>query len=260
MIKRDTLTKFLNNYFGKELIEEARKKDEHMPNGLQWIGKDKIKKLVIGVSANLDFFKEAEKIGADAILVHHGMQIDTPYNIFSLSLQKRLKFLAKNNLSLYGYHYILDSHSKIGNNVQIIKALGAKKTKQTIHDGWGWIGEFEKKQGVDKLAKKCADIFSHDVFVAKAEKNKVKRIGVVSGRGVPFQKKKLELVEKGVELYISGEISEWNPAEFKEMRITYFSCGHYATEVFGVQELGKIIKKEFKEKLVVEFIDIPNPL
>jgi dinuclear metal center YbgI/SA1388 family protein len=260
MIKRDTLTKFLNNYFGEELIGEARKKDEHMPNGLQWLGKEEIKKLAIGVSANVDFFKEAVKTCADAVLVHHAMAIDVPFNIFSNSLQKRLKFLAKNNLSLYGYHYILDSHPKIGNNVQIIKALGAKKTKQTIHEGWGWIGEFAKKQDIDKLAKKCAKIFSHDVFVVKSGKDEVKRIGVVSGRGMPFKEKKLELVEKEVELYISGEISEWNPAEFKEMGICYFACGHYATEVFGVQALGKVIKKEFREKLEVEFIDIPNPL
>ena len=46
----------------------------------------------------------------------------------------------------------------------------------------------------------------------------------------------------------------------KESEINYFACGHYATEVFGVQELGKVIKSRFKDKLEVEFIDIPNPI
>jgi len=46
----------------------------------------------------------------------------------------------------------------------------------------------------------------------------------------------------------------------KESGINYFCGGHYATEVFGVRELGKIIKAYFKNKLEVEFIDIPNEI
>jgi len=260
MITRDQLTEFLDNYFDQSLIQKAREKDQHMPNGLQWAGKDKIEKLVLGVSANLDFFKEAFKAHADALIVHHGLAQDNPYNLYGPSLQKRLKFLSENKLSLYGYHYLLDFHPEIGNNAQIIKKLGAKITDVSLFDEWGWLAEFSQARSVEKLAEKCAQIFSHDVFMVKANKAKVRKIGVVSGRGVPFAQKKLELVEKGVELYISGEISEWNPAEFKEMGITYFSCGHYATEVFGVQELGKVIKGNFKEKLEVEFLDIPSPL
>jgi dinuclear metal center YbgI/SA1388 family protein len=260
MIKRDQLTKFLNIFFGKELIEEARKKDEYMPNGLQWKGKDEIKKLIIGVNADVDFFNEAVKAEGDALLAHHGLPLDIPYKLYSSSLQKRLEILARKDLSLYAYHYILDCHPKVGNNAQIIKKLGAKKTKETIHEGWGWIAEFDKAQDIDKLAKKCAKIFSHDIFVVKAKKEKVKRIGVVSGRGVPFLEKKLALEEKNIDLYLTGEISQWNPAEFKEMGIAYFSCGHYATEIFGVQALGKTIKEEFKNRLEVEFIDLPNPL
>jgi dinuclear metal center YbgI/SA1388 family protein len=259
MIKRDQLTHFLNNYFGADLIAKARQKDEHMPDGLQWSGQDEIKKIVLGVSANLDFFKEAVKAEADVVLTHHGLPVDTPFNLFSQSLQKRIKFLAAHQLSLYAYHFILDSHPQIGHNALILKKLGAKKTLPLM-DEWGWVGQFSQAQSVDQLAKKCAALFSHDVFMVKAEKKKVKTIGVVSGRGVPFLEKKLELIEKGVELYISGEISEWNPAEFKEMGITYFACGHYATEVFGVQELGEVIKKEFKNKLEVEFLDMPNSL
>jgi len=260
MIKRKQLTDFLNNYFGEDLIEKARKKDEHMANGLQWQGKKEIKKIILGVSTDVNFFEEAVKSQGDALVVHHGLPSDIPYNLYSISLQKRLKILSDNNLSLYGYHYILDYHPKIGNNAQIIKKLGAKKTKVDLFDEWGWVAEFEKPKSIEKLAKKCAKIFSHDVFMVKAKKDQVKRIGVVSGRGVPFAQKKLEIVEKGVELYLTGEISEWNPAEFREMGVTLFGCGHYATEVFGVQKLGKVIKKEFKDKVAVEFIEIPNPI
>jgi len=258
-MKRDKLIQFIEKTIGKELLYKARKKDEHMPNGLQWQGKEEIKKIVLGVSANEDFFKEAVKAGADALIVHHGLGKDLPYNLFSPSLQKRIKILVKNDLSLFGYHYVLDSHPEIGNNAIIIKKLGAKKTNMPLLDEWGWVGEFKKSQKIDDLSKKCSQIFSHDVFVVKAGKEKIKRIGVVSGRGVPFGTEKLELVEKDVDLYITGEVSEWNPHDFKETGISCFACGHYATEVFGVQELGLRIKKEFP-KLDVEFIDVFNPL
>jgi len=260
MIKRDQLKKFLDEYFGQELIDKARKKDEHMPNGLQWSGKERVKKLVLGVSVSEDFLTEAVKSGADAVLVHHGLSQNTPYNLYAQSLQKRLKILTKNNLSLWGYHYILDVHPQIGNNAVIIKKLGAQKTDTSVFDEWGWVGEFKKKEKVSDLVDKCTEIFSHDVFMVKSGERLVKRIGVVSGRGVGHAQENSELVEKNIQVYITGEISEWIPAQFKEMGITYLACGHYATEVFGVQELGKVIKEEFKDKLKVEFIEIPNPL
>ncbi len=46
----------------------------------------------------------------------------------------------------------------------------------------------------------------------------------------------------------------------KDAGYNYFAAGHYATEVFGVQELGKKLKAHFKNRLAVEFIDIPNIL
>ncbi|MFH2061392.1 MAG: Nif3-like dinuclear metal center hexameric protein, partial [Candidatus Beckwithbacteria bacterium] len=83
---------------------------------------------------------------------------------------------------------------------------------------------------------------------------------VVSGGGKPYAEHLAEMEEKGVELFISGESSESIPHKMKESKINYFAGGHYATEVFGVQELGKRIKEHFKEKLKVEFIDIPNEI
>ena len=69
-----------------------------------------------------------------------------------------------------------------------------------------------------------------------------------------------ELEAKGVQLYISGETSEWVVHQMKESEINYFCGGHYATEVFGVKELGKKIKEKFNNNLEVEFIDIPNQI
>jgi len=67
-------------------------------------------------------------------------------------------------------------------------------------------------------------------------------------------------LEKSIDVHVTGEIAEGSSALAKEAGFNIFVAGHYATEVFGVQELGKKIKEKFGDKLEVEFIDIPNIL
>ena len=258
-MKLTQLKKFLDEYFKDEHTQQARKADPYLPNGLQWRGKEEIKRIALGVSANIEFFQKAADFQAEVAIVHHALGEGSPFFLYLPTLQKRLEILSKNNLSLFGYHYILDSHPQIGNNAQIIKKLGAKRLDINLHDGWGWVGEFKKPQPINKLQEKCCRIFNHEVFAVKAGKALVKRIGVVSGGGVPHAKENLELLEKEVDLYITGEISESKLHEFKELGIAYFACGHYATETFGIKALGEIIKKKFPN-LEVKFIDVPNQL
>ena len=87
----------------------------------------------------------------------------------------------------------------------------------------------------------------------------IKRVGMCSGGGTPNQDEFADLVEKGIDLYISGEIKESRPHVFGETKMAYFSCGHYATERIGVLELEKNIKKEFPS-IKTKFIEIYNPL
>ena len=157
------------------------------------------------------------------------------------------------------FHYALDAHPTVGNNATIIKKLGAK-IKEPLWDDWGYTATFEKPQDIHDLASKCEKLFNHDIFVVEVGAHKVKTIGVVSGGAKPYAQQIAEMESKGVELFISGETSESIPHKMQESGINYFACGHYATEVFGVQELGKKIKSNFKNRIAVEFIDIQNPI
>ncbi|MBT3772905.1 MAG: Nif3-like dinuclear metal center protein, partial [Euryarchaeota archaeon] len=44
----------------------------------------------------------------------------------------------------------------------------------------------------------------------------------------------------------------------KELKIHYFSCGHHATERFGIQSLGEHLALKFN--LMHQFIDSNNPI
>ncbi len=256
MIKRDELIKFIYQTIGDELMAKAIAKDE-IANGVQFSGADQVSKLALGVSLNEDFLNEAVKAGAQFCLFHHGFDTRVWKSRFPAFAQKRLKIIIRNNLTVAGFHYSLDAHPKIGNNATIIRLLGAK-IKEPLFDEWGYTAEFSEPKKVSDLQQQCAELFHHDILAVLGGPKQIKTVGVVSGRGVPATAEIAEMEAKGVELFISGETSEWTVNQMKESGINYFSCGHYATEVFGIQELGKVIKAYFKDRLEVEFIDIPN--
>ena len=258
MVRGDELVNFIYQTVGRELIEKAFQKDERV-NGMQFLGGEKVEKVTLGVSINEEFLQEVIKRKSNFCIVHHGLDTETYKARYPLYSQKRLSLIFKNDITVVGFHYSLDVHPTIGNNAVIIKRLGAK-IGEPLCEEWGYTASFDKPQDVHELAHKCRDIFDHEIFVGEGSKQKIKKIGVVSGGAKPYAETLAELEAKGVELFISGETSEASPHKMKESGIAYFVCGHYATEVFGVQELGKKIESEFKGRLSVEFVDIPNPI
>ena len=258
MVQRDQLIKFVYQTIGEELMQKALVKDE-AANGIQFLGGEEVKKVALGVSANEEFLLAAVKVGADFCIFHHGLDTRIWKSRYPLFSQKRLKVIVENKLTIMGLHYVLDSHPKIGNSAMIIKLLGAK-IKETLFDEWGYTAKFDQPQNVEELKIKCEKLFNHEVFSVLSGPEKVTMIGVASGRGTPDMAILAEMETKGVQLYISGETSEWVVHQMKESEINYFCGGHYATEVFGIKELAKKIKEKFNNNLEVEFIDIPNEI
>lgn len=262
MVLRDDLIKTIHHLIGEELVEKANKVDENA-NGVQVHGAVKVTKVALGVSTSLDFFREAVAAGAEFCVTHHGLHLSSRYlynSRLDQSQQAVLKYVFAHNLTVAGYHYTLDAHPTLGNNATLIKLLGAKRLEIPYFEGWGWVAEFTRPIDVKEIAVKLAAITSHDVFAVYGGPAKVKRIGVCSGGAKPMGLDLHEIHDQGIELHITGEIGEGGPAIVKDSGFNYFSAGHYATEVFGVQELGKKLKSHYKDKLEVEFIDIPNPL
>lgn len=258
MVLRDELTSFIEKTIGIELIAKARKIDESA-NGVQFRGAEEVSKVVLGVSLNSDFLKEAVSAKAQYCIFHHGFDARTDGSRYSHSSQNRLSLIFKNDLTIAGYHYALDAQPDFGNNATIAKLLGAKIV-DTLYDEWGFVAKLPNPVDIDELSEQCAEIFSHDILAIKTSASMVQTLGIVSGAGKPYPPNIEEMKSKGVELYISGESSESRIHFMQEEGINYFLGGHYATEVFGVQELGKKLKSHYKDKLEVEFIDVPNPL
>lgn len=239
-------------------MKKALEKDE-VANGVQFLGQETVTKVALGVSLNEEFLLKAVKDGAQVGIFHHGFDTRIWKSRFPTFSQKRLKVIIENKLTIMGFHYTLDSHPEIGNNAMIIKLLGAK-IKEPLFDEWGYTAELLQPQSIEQIKTACEKLFNHKIFTIESGVKMIRTIGVVSGRGTPEMAELAEMETKGVQLYISGETSEWVIHQMKESGINYFCAGHYASEVFGVQELGKKIKEQFKNQLEVEFIDIPNEI
>ena len=194
---------------------------------------------------------------ADAIIVHHGIIWDFEHPVYQGSYKKRIKLLLENDINLYGYHLPLDAHKEVGNNSRIAQILGLKNIEPFgEYNGQfiGFKGEYKLKQAetVFDLVKKEINA---NAIIFPYGPDKINTIGVISGGA---QKEVKQAVLQGMDLYLTGEVSEHILHYVKEEGIHFIAAGHYATERFGVLALGEHIKEKFK--LDVEFVDIPNPV
>lgn len=250
-MQRDELLNYLN-----ELLEITRFSD-YGPNGLQVEGRAEIKTLVTAVSASVELFEQAIARQADAVLVHHGIIWNFERPVYRGGYKQRVKMLLENDINLFGYHLPLDAHIKYGNAAQIAEKLGLVDIQP--------FGEHDSNMLGVKAATRAMpykDIFemikrtiNPKALLFPFGPEPVERIGIISGGA---QKEVRQAILAGLDMYITGEASEFVMHLAKEEKIHFVAAGHYATEKFGIIALGRHLAEKFD--LQVQFIDIPNPV
>ncbi len=257
MVNRDELITFIDDCFGRDFRAKAKRKDNYV-NGVQIRGRADVKKVALGVSASLDFLKLCRKSGAGLVIIHHGIGLDGLDHHISPLLKNRLRELIDGDMTLLAFHYMLDAHPVFGNNAQIIEKAGARIVAP-FHDEWGFVGEFPAPLPLDSVISRLSGVFGSKPVLFRNGPKRVRRIGTVSGGGAPRMSNIAEIIDSGVDLYVTGEAKEEIPAISKEIKINYAAFGHYNTEKFGVSALGDLIKKQYPA-LDVRFIDVPCAL
>src|SRR3954462_8828695 len=102
------------------------------PNGLQVPGAREVTRVVTGVSAQRQLSERAVELGAQLVLVHHGLFWDFQPAGLTPLLAERLRPLFKHDINLAAYHIPLDAHAELGNNALLAQALGC-----TEHEPFG---------------------------------------------------------------------------------------------------------------------------
>lgn len=238
---------------------EAGQFEDYAPNGLQVEGKPLIKKIVTGVSACSALFDRAAEVGADAVLVHHGLfWKSTPAPLTGLQYQ-RIARLIRSDISLIAYHLPLDAHPVLGNNAIAAKALGLEDLSRFGEANGkqiGFRGVFGDPLSARELASRCQAVFAQEPQILGADPPRgIRTVGLVSGAAQELLR---EAISEELDAFITGEASEWVTNLAREAGLCYVSAGHYATERIGIKALGADLVERFA--VAVDFVDIPNPV
>jgi dinuclear metal center YbgI/SA1388 family protein len=229
-------------------------------NGLQVRGGDEVQKIGVGVTASLQLFQKGIELGCDVIITHHGIRWpDSPH--YQTSFQKRYSYLIENNLTLFAYHFLMDSHPEIGHNEMILRKLGIEDTEVYADSNgpWGRRGQLPDPTPINDIAEKCKDIFNQeDITLYKFGKDVIQNIVALSGSAMPYGADLEQLIETDVDLYITGVTKESTRELFREAERNFLAAGHYATERLGMLELVKNLEEDFDENVEVEFIELWN--
>lgn len=235
-----------------DLLKPADFKD-YGPNGLQVEGRERISKLVSGVTASLALIDAAIEANADAIFVHHGLFWRGQDGCVTGWMKERIKRLLEHDINLFAYHLPLDAHGALGNNAQ----LG-------LHMGWG-VGEpLEAKSLVFTGAVNyaCAADLQQDLTrklgrsvtcVANAASPITRLAWCTGGAQGYFQ----QAIDEGVDAFVTGEISEPQAHLARETGVAFFAAGHHATERYGAPAAAAFVASELDLEHV--FIEVDNP-
>jgi len=239
----------IQKYCNEILLTE--KYNDYCPNGLQVEGVKNVKRIISGVSANQDLIDIAIKKNADAIFVHHGIFWKNESMIIAGYQLLRIKKMLSANINLFAYHLPLDDHKELGNNIQLARILGISNPKP-VKNSLIWTGELdvitldEFTLLVEKKLGRSPQVFGN-------LKSRIKKLAWCTGGA---QKYFQDAIKLGVDLFITGEISEQIPAMARESGVSFMAAGHHATERYGVQALCQFLAEKFN--LEHEYVEIPN--
>ena len=225
---------------------------EFAPQGLQVVGADEVTTIACGVSCSRELFERAVDLGADLVLVHHGLFWRNEPLVVDARLRGRLEALFRGNASLVAYHLALDAHPTLGNNAQLAARIGATPEGPFESVGLGCaIGPVS----LEALVELVETAVGRAPLVLRGGDGEIRRLAISSG-GAGHDL--IHAAHEGYDTLLTGEAEEPSGATARELGIHLIAAGHHATERFGVQALAAHLAERFA--LEWHYVEIENPV
>jgi dinuclear metal center YbgI/SA1388 family protein len=238
------------------LLQPERFKD-YGPNGLQVEGKPQVRRVVSGVTASRALIEAAIAQRADAIFVHHGLFWRGQDGRVTGWMKQRLALLLAHDINLFAYHLPLDAHPELGNNAQLGLKLGLDAHGRFGEQDLGFIGgrsdggEFADGQA---LSQHLEQVLNRPVARVDGAQRAIKTIAWCTGGAQGYFE---AAIAAGAQAFITGEISEPQAHYARECGVSFFACGHHASERYGAPAVAAHVAAQLG--LEHRFIDIDNP-
>lgn len=242
---------YLDDYLRVREVEDSR----NALNGLQVENDGALARLAVAVDACQVTIDRAVELGADLLLVHHGL--------FWGGLEplvgrhgKRVRTLMRHNVALYAAHIPLDVHPEVGNNALLARRLALTDPEcfgEYLGQRLGVAGKLATtRHGLVERVRQTLGVEPHVIATGPEE---VRRVGIISGGGGSLIG---DAVRAGVDTFVTGEGTHHTHFDAEEWGINVIYAGHYATETVGVQALAAHLEHRFG--LPWDFIDHPTGL
>jgi dinuclear metal center YbgI/SA1388 family protein len=224
-------------------------------NGLQIENSGRVTRIGVAVDVSTRVLIEAQKRDVDFLIVHHGLFWPGLQPIQG-ALRRQLRIAFENDVALYSAHLPLDIDPKIGNNAQLIAALGLKSPQPFLEEKGQPVGlKIRASLSRSELVRKLQKALNGPVKVFGFGPKQTRSIGVVTGAaGSEIHR----IADEGIDTFITGEAPHWAAVAAEELGMNLLLGGHYATEVFGVKALAAHLSKLFM--VPWEFIDCQTGL
>ena len=224
-------------------------------NGLQIENSGSVTRIGAAVDVSTRVLTEAAKKYVDFLIVHHGLFWPGLQPIQG-ALRRQLRIAFENDVALYSAHLPLDIHARIGNNAQLVAALGLKSAQPFLEEKGQPVGlKVRASLPRSELIRKLQKALNGPVKVFDFGPKQTRAIGVVTGAA---GSEIYRVAEENIDTFITGEAPHWAAVAAEELGMNLLLGGHYATEVFGVKALAAHLSKRFR--IPWEFIDCPTGL
>lgn len=252
MAKLEEITEFLDS-----TLRVSDFRDRSL-NGLQIEADNReIRTVALAVDAGEAIFCDATRLGADLLLVHHGLFWGDVVPVTG-ALSRKIKILLDANCSLYACHLPLDSHMVLGNAAGLAEHLSLEEVLpfcEVDGNSLGCSGVLHKPHTLDDICQTLHVLknYGPEFIFPFGEKREIRSVAVVTGSG-GFAAQLCKAND--IDLLISGEPKHEIYHLCHELRQHAIFIGHYSSEVFGVQRVGEDLKRAYELSTI--FIDHPT--
>jgi dinuclear metal center YbgI/SA1388 family protein len=224
-------------------------------NGLQLENSGSVTRVAAAVDASFPVIQKAIAMGADLLIVHHGI-FWQPLQPLTGPTYRKIKAAMDAGLAIYSAHLPLDVHPVFGNNSLMMKSLGFESSGSFLDWKGLQIGLTASVDisRADLLQRIAASVGSMPHFCPGGPEQ-IRRIGLVTGGA---GSEVAAAAAAGVDTFITGEGPHWSYPLAEELGINLIYAGHYATETFGVKALAGHLHQI--HELPWDFIDHPTGL
>jgi len=224
-------------------------------NGVQIENSGRVTRIGAAVDVSSRVLTEAGKKNVDFLIVHHGLFWPGLQPIQG-ALRRQVRIAFENDVALYSAHLPLDIHARIGNNAQLVAALGLKSAQPFLEEKGQPVGlKVRASLPRSELIRKLQKALNGPVKVFDFGLKRTRAIGIVTGAA---GSEIYRVAEENIDTFITGEAPHWAAVAAEELGMNFLLGGHYATEVFGVKALAVHLSKRFR--VPWEFIDCPTGL